>query len=275
MRRSIITLLLFGTVCLCSRAACGQPARMEQVPVRPHPDRPLRDRPVLPRARRDVWVNQYQPTSVEKKLIAPTAEDLQTFADALRQPASGLIKIFPAGPRRVVSLDQLESGQRPGFVNFASIYSFTKTKHGHGLQGYVDPRFGWAELKLENGILISGFTGGSVGLLVNLGDVGLETVTAATSGAVEIADFKPPRDYPEERHYARTCGAGFRLNGVVYRTHLPAAVNNTFVLRTISNKRGDLLVGFRVIREHEDGSLTLLWRKLKINPKPSWKKKSD
>ena len=272
MRRSIITLLLFGTLGLCSRAVCGQPPRIASVPVRPPP---VRDRPVLPRARRDIWINQYQPTSVEKTLMAPLAEDLQTFADALRQPDTGLIKIFPAGPRRVVSVDQLESGQRPGFVNFASIYSFTKTKHGSGLQGYVDPRLGWAELKLENGMLIGGFTGSSVGLLVNLGDVGFQTVTAETSGAVEIAHFKPPRDYPEERHFARICGAGFKLNGFVYRSHLPAEVNNTFILRTISNKRADLLVAFRVIREHEDGSLTLLWRKLKINPKPSWKKKSD
>ena len=44
----------------------------------------------------------------------------------------------------------------------------------------------------------------------------------------------------------------------------------TYALRSTSNKRADVLVGFRVVRVEENGSLTLIWRKLKVYPKPSW-----
>jgi hypothetical protein len=44
-------------------------------------------------------------------------------------------------------------------------------------------------------------------------------------------------------------------------------------MRSTSNKRADILVGFRVVRVEENGSLTLIWRKLKVYPKPKWKRR--
>ncbi|HEX7295095.1 MAG TPA: hypothetical protein VF251_05025, partial [Pyrinomonadaceae bacterium] len=238
----------------------------------PLPDRRVKDQVMYPRARRDVYVSQYEPTKSEKKLLAPAAEDLQRFAEFLQQPDTGLVRIFPAGRWRVVSVEQLERGQSPGFISFASKYSFTKAKHGHSLQGYVDPGLGWAEIKFEGDTLTTAFTRSSVGLLVSLGDVPLEKITVVTAGAAAIADFRAPRDYSEERNYILTCREGFQLNGFVYRSSLPVAVNNTYVLRSINNKRADIFVALRIVREDEDGSLTMLWRKLKSNPKPSWKR---
>src|SRR6185503_9442148 len=121
-----------------------------------------------PLARRNVWVSEYQPDSLEKQLLAPSLEDEQRFAEFLRLPDTGVIKMFPPGRRRVVSLADLASGRRPGFGSYASLYSFTKEKHGNGLNGYVDPRLGWAELRLFNGKFITGFTGESLGVLVAL-----------------------------------------------------------------------------------------------------------
>jgi hypothetical protein len=132
---------------------------------------------------------------------------------------------------------------------------------------------GWAEIKFDANALTTAFTRSSVGLLVSLGDVPLETITVATVGGSAIAAFKPPRDFIEEKQFIRACREGFELNGFVYRASLPAAVNNTYVLRSINNERADIFVALRIIREDEDGSLTMLWRKLKTNPKPSWKRK--
>jgi hypothetical protein len=56
---------------------------------------------------------------------------------------------------------------------------------------------------------------------------------------------------------------------------LPALANTTYVLRSTSNKRADLLVAFRVVRIAPDGDVTILWRKLKTYPKPSWKRRED
>ena len=82
-----------------------------------------------------------------------------------------MIRMFPLGRRRVVSVADLATGRRPGFGSYASLYSFSKEKHGNGLHGYVDPRLGWAELRLGNGRFITGVTGESLGVLVALGDV--------------------------------------------------------------------------------------------------------
>ncbi len=274
MNRLRMTLLLFFIAGVSVPVCDAQPLPVELNPPRIFPERRLSDEPpLLPSARRDVWVSQYEPTSREKKLLTPENDDLQAFANLLSQPDTGLIRIYPAARSRAISVDQLESGQRPGFRSFASTYSFSKKKHGHGLQGYVDPRLGWAEIRLtESGMLITGITGSSIGVLVSLGDVALESVTANTRGVLEIADFKPPLNSDQERHLTSLSRAGFKLNGFGYRAYLPAAVDTTYALRSISNKRADVLVAFRIVREHDDGSLTLLWKKLKSHPKPSWKK---
>ena len=270
MRYSLIVSLLFLATGICF----AQEPQVVPIPSRPLPERRSRDVPLLPRARRDVYVSEYQPTKSEKKLLAPAPEDLQTFGELIHLPDSGLFRIFPAGPWRVVSVDQLESKLTPEFIHFASRYSFTKTKHGHSLQGYVDPGLGWAEIKLEADMLTAGFTRSSVGLLVSLGDVPLQTINETTPGVTAMADFPGPRDYLEERNYILACRQGFELKGFVYRSSLPATVNNTYVLRSINNKRADILVALRIVRADENGSLTLLWKKLKVNPKPSWKRKT-
>jgi len=270
MRHSLIVSVLF----LATGSCYGQEPRIVPLPSRPLPERRSNDVPLLPRARRDVYVSEYEPTKSEKKLLTPAAEDLQTFAELIHLPDSGLIRIFPATPWRVVSVDQLETKQTPAFIYFASRYSFTKTKHGHSLQGYVDPGLGWAEIKFEADMLTAGFTRSSVGVLVNLGDVPLQGITETTPGVSAMAEFHGPRDLIEERHYVMACKEGFELNGFVYRSSLPATVNNTYVLRSINNKRADILVALRIVRADENGSLTLLWKKLKVNPKPSWKRKT-
>jgi len=221
-------------------------------------------------ARRNVWVSEYEPNSLEKQLLAPSPEDEQQFAEFLRLPDTGIIKMFPPGRRRVVSIADLASGRRPGFGAYACMYSFTKEKHGNGLHGYVDPRLGWAELRLFNGKFVTGFTGESLGVLVALGDVPLETITPETYGVEGLADIIPPADYFEAASLSRRNRAGFALERFRYGSSLPATLNATYVLRSTSNKRADVLVGFRVVRLDDNGRLTLIWRKLKVYPKPDW-----
>jgi hypothetical protein len=223
--------------------------------------------------RRHVWVSEYEPNSLEKQLLAPAPEDEQRFAEFLQLPDTGVIKMFPPGRRRVISAGDLASGRRPGFSHYASLYSFTKEKHGNGLHGYVDPRLGWAELRLLNGRFVTGVTGESLGVLVALGDVPLETVTSETYGVTGLTNIIPPADYLEAASLSRRNRAGFALERFRYGSSLPVARNMTYVLRATSNKRADVLVGFRVIRFDENGSVTLIWRKLKVYPKPGWKRR--
>ena len=238
-----------------------------------YPEVSSREEPIRrPLVRRNVWVSEYEPNSLEKQLLAPATEDERQFAEFLRLPDTGIIKMFPPGRRRVISVADLATGRRPGFGFYASMYSFTKQKHGHGLHGYVDPRLGWAELRLVNGRFVTGFTGESLGVLVALGDVPLEEVTPDTYGVTGLTNIIPPADYFEAASLSRRNRAGFALEKFRYGSSLPAAQNMTYVLRSTSNKRADLLVGFRVVRVDDNGSLTLIWRKLKVYPKPGWRR---
>jgi len=216
---------------------------------------------------------EYEPNNSEKQLLAPSVEDQQQFAEFLQRPDTGLIKMFPPGRRRVISVGELASGRRPGFGGYASLYSFSKEKHGNGLNGYVDARLGWAEMRLLNGRFVTGFTGESLGVLVALGDVDLDSVTPATYGVTGLANIIPPADFFEAATLSRRNRAGFALERFRYGSSLPVADNTTYVLRSTSNKRADVLVAFRVIRVEENGSVTLVWRKLKVYPKPSWKRR--
>ena len=223
-------------------------------------------------ARRTVWVSEYEPDSLEKKLLAASFEDQQRFSSFLRLPDTGVIRMYPLGRRRVVTVTDLASGRRPGFGAYASLYSFSKEKHGNGLHGYVDPRLGWAELRLFNGRFITGFTGESLGVLVALGDVPLESVTPETYGVTGLTNITPPADYFEAATLSRRNRAGFALEAFRYGSALPVAENVTYVLRSTSNRRADLLVAFRVVRLEDGGGVTLLWRKLRVYPKPSWQR---
>ena len=223
----------------------------------------------------NVWVSEYEPNSAEKLLLAPSPVLQEQFAEFLELPNTGLIRMYPPGRRRVISVPDLATGRRPGFGRYASLYSFTKAKHGNGLNGYVDPRLGWAELLLINGRFITGFNGEALGVLVALGDVPLETVTPETDGVSGLTNITPPADYFEAVSLSRRNRAGFALDKFRYGSSLPVAENTTYVLRSTSNKRADLLVGFRVLRVEENGSLTLLWRRLKVYPKPKWKKRTE
>ena len=270
MCRVLLVLISFGAFL----SAAAQSPSIEPEAGPRYPDTSVREDPVRrPLARRNVWVSEYELNSLEKQLLAPSVEDEERFAEFLRLPDTGLIKMFPPGRRRVISVADLATGRRPGFGNYASLYSFSKEKHGNGLHGYVDPRLGWAELRLWNGRFVTGFTGESLGVLVALGDVPLETVTAETYGVRGLKNIMPPADYLEAASLSRRNRAGFALERFRYGSSLPVAQNMTYVLRSTSNKRADILVGFRVIGVDENGGITLIWRKLKVYPKPGWKRR--
>lgn len=223
---------------------------------------------------RNVWVSEYEPNSFERKLLEPSVEDEQQFAGFLQLPDTGLIRMYPPGRRRVVSIADLASGRRPGFGMYASLYSFSKERHGNGLHGYVDPRLGWAEIRLlNNGRFVTGFTGEALGVLIALGDVPLESITPETYGVDGLNNITPPADYFEAATLSRRNRAGFALERFRYGSSLPVAEKMTYVLRSTSNKRADVLIGFRVVRLDETGGVTLIWRKLKTYPKPSWKRR--
>jgi len=270
-------LLIVVLLCGLSGVAVAQSPPSDPDQPNPYPERPrLPELPKKPLARRNIWVNEHQFTAEERRLLEPSTQDHEDAALFLRLPDTGLVRLYPwARRRRVVSIDDLNDRRTPDFSAHACLYSFSKEKHGNGLHGFVDPRLGWAELKLGDGRFFAGFTGESLGVFVALGDVPLETVTPQTDGVTGLTNIIPPADYLEASSLSRRNRAGFQMDKFSYGSSLPVSANTTYVLRSTSNKRADLLVTFRVMRVESDGNVTILWRKLKSYPKPSWKRRDD
>lgn len=273
MRPWILTIFMLAT--LSSVAVCQSPKdESESQAVSSADSQPAEIKRRFPR--RVVWVNEYHFTAAERRLLEPTSSDQQQASELLRLRDTHLIRLYPWARRRhVVAVEDLGDGRTPDFNANACIYSFSKEKHGAGLNGYVDPRLGWAELKLGDGRFFTGFTGGSLGVLVDLGNVPLERVTAQTDGVTGLTNIIPPADYLEASALSKRNRAGFEMDKFNYGSSMPVVANTTYVLRSTSNSRADVLVGFRVLRLAPDGSITIAWRKLKSYPKPEWKRREE
>jgi hypothetical protein len=185
----------------------------------------------------------------EQELLAPSAEDRAAFADFLRQPDTGLIRLLP----REKYQDKLTMNGGGAY------YSFTRLTNEYG--------FG-SDIGLEQGQLGVGFAGADFGFLSKLGDVPLAAVTFDHPGVRLLAEFTSPTKEAEAREQYRRGYPGFNANGFDYTHRLRARVDTTYVLRSINYDRSDVLVAFRVVREDADGSLILLWKLLKKFPAP-------
>src|ERR1051326_685198 len=94
----------------------------------------------------------------EQELLAPSAEDRAAFAEFLRQPNTGIIRLLP----REKYNDQ--SMMRGG----GAYYSFTRLTNEYGQSSH---------LQLGQNYLSAGFIGVDFGFLTKLGDMPLEAVT--------------------------------------------------------------------------------------------------
>jgi hypothetical protein len=198
---------------------------------------------------KEIEVLREQLRQKELEFLSPSAEDRAQFAQFLLQRDTGLARVLPREKYRE-KLSIREGG---------AYYSFTKLSNSYDR----DPQIG-----LEQEYLLTGFAGCDFGFLASLGEAPLENIGLEHSAVQYLAAFVPPTVEPEAREQQRRTGNGFVIGPVVYKTRLPVIVGGSYILRSIGYDRFDVLVAFRVVRQDADGSLILLWKKLKEFPTP-------
>jgi hypothetical protein len=194
----------------------------------------------------------------EKLLLSPSAKDLAAFAEFLKQPNTGLFRLFPGG------LYEDKLSIRGG----GAYYSFARLTHeygaGHDIElkpvrhpnDYVPPPI--AEYYFLTGH----------GFIAVLGNVPLEKVTLEHKGVKFLAEYNPPSTIAEFSAEQRRTRRGIDKNGYGYNRTAPVTVNYTYALRSINYGQSDLLIVFRVVRKEINGSLVILWKTLKEFPRP-------
>lgn len=233
-----------------------------------------------PRRRSNSTFYNKKMTEAQKKLLAPSPEDQAAYRDFLRQPHTGLVRLMPRGQYEFSPT--IDASRDPDTVlpilGGGAFYSFTERTHNFGP---------WSEISFQGDKLIVGFTSQSLGLMMALGDVPLDSVTQATPGVEYLTQFKPPTALDEATAQRQRDFQGFEVDAHRYQSTWAASLNRTYVVRSVIYKKegrliaggriyvphpyeyegADALFAFRIVRVSEDGSLTILWKRLqKFSP---------
>ncbi len=180
----------------------------------------------------------------EKQLLSVTEEEKENYSRFLQQPETGLVRILPRE-----KFDEKLTVRGGG-----AYYSFTKLKHEYN---------NGTDIALEQGKLSVGFAGANFGFLRSLGNITLDELTLDHPDIRYAANFVTPSKEAEARKQARLFGKGVKIGEALYVRHLDAKPETTYVVRSIDYGTSDVLVVFHIIKKDTDGSLLLMWKKLK------------
>ena len=194
---------------------------------------------------------------VKKGLLAPSVQDRAHHAAFLREKNTGLIKLLP---RELYDWRTYHTEKRLNVKGGGAYYSFFYLSH--------ESSYG-SDIEFDHNKFTVGFAGG-YGMLVKIGDVSLSDVSLGSPTINFIAKYRPSRSMPDLRCELKRFQDGVEVDGLVYRNSLPVEVNSTYLLRSISYGRSDLLVAFRVTRKDSDGSVILAWKLLNQYSKPGF-----
>jgi len=202
---------------------------------------------------REIEAKRAELALLEKQVLAVSDADREKFAAFLSQPQAGVIRLLPR--------EMYDGNTKRGLAirGGGAFYSFVLNTHEYG-QG--------SDIKLEQGQLSVGFAGADYGMLLNVGDISLDEVDNDHAAARALLEYTPPTKEAEVRAEDQRVWQGIELKGFNFIGHVPAKVSNTYLLRSISMGRSDIVVAFRVVRQDTDGSIVVVFKVLKKFPAP-------
>lgn len=219
------------------------------------------------------WSNKARPAAearvLTKGVLAPAQADRLKYAGFLSQPKTGLVRLLP----RQVNNSKFF---RPNTVKInggGAYYSFAYLSHEYGFGSDLELAttvifHGRDEQPPDHHFLV-GFSGNDFGLITNIGDVPIESVSGNDSNAAFMLNYKPARAVQRANCEHRMLGVGIKYNGQTYSNRAAIETNSTYLLRSIVYDKSDVLVAFRVVGQDADESVTLAWKLLKDFNRPT------
>lgn len=222
-----------------------------------------------------------QAAELERKIIAPTTEDLQTYSQFLAHPNTGLTRLFPSDQED----NRLAAGTTP--LNFlftrggGSFFQFKDRTHFFGYGSDITYRVFYKDRKgtLDYAYFRADFVDGQLGFLGELGLQDIRDNNAIDSHPiVQFARaYRPPANRnlwlgEQDRFWSNSVTtfnpfAPLAQNTPIETSHFsikqPAMVGATYVVRSLIQDRYDILVAFQVIRQDpRDKSIIIAWKLL-------------
>lgn len=246
---------------LASSLASGQMRQGSSVPVDPDRDAKPQEYPIKELGTRRMQYEHWFPLGKrEQKLVAPSPEDERRFEAFLREKNTGLVRLFPYQGQQDEGFSvSTTAGPLARVWGGGGFYTFTHRTHMSGQ---------WTEILLDEDGFTADVSRDSIGIIANLGAAPLESLTTESSAVAPLARYTPARDPAKAVNEAARIRAGFRDGQFEYAASRAVEPGATYVLRSILYDRVDSLVVFRVVRKMDDGSVTLLWRRLRAYDTP-------
>lgn len=215
------------------------------------------------------------------EVTKPHSDDIEKYREFLISKATGIVRLFPDADcvqQFVVRVDGDCAGHVPG----ASGFNIRK-----GAESGPDIRLNQTRLVAD------GFFSSS--LLVNLGDVPIESIDVDSVGMKFLMSFQPDNEVKNVKLQNEQIQRGVTADGFFYSDRIEVAANMTFATRIIAfegvntsfkrfdrdrdydattkirarfsslkyDRRSDVIAIFRIVRVDDDRSVTLIWKKLR------------
>ena len=160
---------------------------------------------------RQIEAKRAELSVLEDKLLAPSDEDRSAYAEFLKQPDTGLIRLLPR--------ETYDKENKLTIRGGGAYYSFALLTHAYG-RG--------SDIELEQNRLSVGFAGYDYGLLVKAGNGPPDELTFEHPFVRPLANYKAAETEPDARSEHRRFGAGVNLDGISIGNYLPVEVNSNY-----------------------------------------------
>jgi len=188
---------------------------------------------------------------LEQEFLDVTDVDRSAFAHFLAQPNTGLIRLLPR--EKFDSEVYQKSRQTITMRGAGAYYSFVRLTHEYG---------SGSDISLDHDKLLVGFAGLDYGMLVEVSDQSIEDLSGDSPWLRPLMDYVPPKAEAAIRREQTRFGLGTTIDDMTLRSSAPVEIGATYLLRSISYDRSDILVGLKVVRKDSDGSLIIAWKLL-------------
>lgn len=196
--------------------------------------------------------------TLEDKFREPSRADYDKYAEFLKRPGTGVIRLLP---REIFDKPEKSTVRGGG-----AYYSFTRKTHEYG--------YG-SDISLEQEMLSVGFAGADYGAIGIIPEGDIDSVTLEHPTSKAIASLKTPSKLADARVMQRQTSQGGLANGIQISSRVRSIVGRTYVLRSVNYDNYDILVAFQLARRDSDGSYILAWKMLKEFDKPFLERESD
>lgn len=209
--------------------------------------------------------------------LSVSNEVLKQYQSFLSQPNTGIFKLLPIVDCSQNKKDRADCVIENQFKRTGgNAFSFQERQYRSSLK---------AEVSLSKDRLTAEESEYQV-IIVNLGNVSLESLTLDTRGVSFLNKIEPKTQINEVREQFKTYMNGVADENYRYSKAADLQLNSTYVIRSIAyegNKfvtakfASDLVIALKMIERDENGGAVFLWRELSVKTAPRliYDEKSD